>query len=263
MTINEGNTLTMLGFSMDRSMVELAEIRRALSLAIDREALVQQFFPNSALPVSQFTPDGVASAPNVTNALYNPTQALSFFEMAGFANCAGVPEKVILLVPEDDPVWAEAGLWITQQWAALFGCNPALFEVKPVARTLLVEITHANYDPTKVTRSHIWLTTWTPDYPDANDWLYGALHCHFGYLRLGRSCDGSDENLDAATLEPDPARRADYYGQVEEQLFGTNGTYPVAPLMISVTAWLQQPQVTQVNSAGAARYDLWIIAAGN
>lgn len=263
LTIDEGTTLTMLGFSPDRRMVELAEIRRALSLAIDREALTQQFFPDLAQPVTQFTSPDVAAAPDLPDALYDPAQAQSYFAAAGFPNCAGVPEKMIVLVPDDDPLWVEMGRWITQQWSTVFGCNPALFEVKPIARTLLIEIAHANYDAEKVTRSHIWLATWNADYPDANAWINDALHCRYGYIRIDRTCDVGDQYLDQATLESDPAQRATLYGLTEEQFFGPNGVFPVTPLFISTTAWLRQSQVTQINSSGAARYDLWVRASNN
>ncbi|MBN1565104.1 MAG: hypothetical protein JXA10_14765 [Anaerolineae bacterium] len=255
----EGSTLTMIGFSPERAMIELTEVRRAFSFAIDRAALAQQFFPGTEQAIAQITPSTVVAAPNVVASLYNPDRAQSYFTTAGFANCADVPEPMILLVPEEDPVWVEMGNAIIQQWTTLFGCNPALFEVKTIARTTLIDLAHSTYDPEKVTRPHLWLTTWTADYPDANGWIYDVLHCQYGYIRTGRACEAGDTYLDSATLEADVTARADLYTQAEEHFFGANGTFPVIPLFISTAARLQQPWLSGVSDAGSARYDLWTL----
>ncbi len=252
-----GTTLTMLGFSYDRNVVSTPEVRRALSQAIDRNALVQEFFPDQALPVTQFTPPGVVAAPELDNTLYDPTGAQANYSAAGYTACDGVPESLIILVPEEDPQLTEIAQAITQQWTTTLGCNPVLFEIKSLPRTLMIELAHLTYDPEKVTRSHIWLTTWSPDYPDANAWIADALHCRFGYIRTGRECGPADDLMDRAAFEADPAARAELYAQAEQLLFGPNGDFPVIPLYISSSAWLQQPWLSGVNEYGSARYDLW------
>ena len=255
----EGSTLTFLGFSPERSMVELTEVRRALSFAIDRDALAQQFFPGVEQAATQVTPSHVVAAPQLTSLLYNPGQAQSYFNTAGFENCAGVPEKLILLVPDDDPVWAEVGNAMVQQWTALFGCNPALFEVKTISRTTLIDLAHSTYDPEQITRSHMWIATWNADYPDANAWINDMLHCQYGYIRTGRTCEAGDSYLDSATLEVDLAQRVNLYTQAEDHFFGPNGTFPITPLFITTAARLQQPWLSGVSDAGSARFDLWLI----
>ena len=259
--ITPGTTLTMLGFSYDRNVVSMPEVRRALSEAIDRKVLVQQFFPDQALPVTQFTPPGVVAAPVLDNTLFDPTAALASYSAAGYDGCNNVPESLIVLVPEEDPQLADLAQAITQQWATNLGCNPILFQIKSLPRTLMIELAHSTYDPDKVTRSHIWLATWSPDYPDANAWIADALHCRFGYIRTGRACGKTDDLLDSASFEPDPVARASLYAQAEQLLFGPDGDFPVIPLYISSSAWLQQPWLSGVNEYGAARYDLWQLDA--
>lgn len=256
---SEGHSLTMLGFSFDRAMVTTPEVRRALALSIDRAALVQQFFPDQALPVTQFTPPGVVAAPAIENTLYDPAAAQSLYSAAGYTGCNNVPEPLIVLVPDDDPKWVEVAQAIMQQWSAVLGCNPVLFEVQSLSRALMIELAHSTYDPEKVTRSHIWLTTWSADYLDANAWVSDALHCRFGYVRVGRDCSEADDMLDRASFETDLAKRADFYAQAEQLFFGPNGSFPVVPLFISTSAWLQQPWLQDVNRYGPARYDLWRI----
>ncbi len=255
----EGTTLTLLGFSYERNLVNTPEVRRALANALDRNALISQFFPEQDMPQMRFTPPGVVAAPAFVAPAADPAQAQAQFSAAGYPACEGVPENTILLVPDDDPLWTDLGTVITQQWAATLGCNPALFEVQALSRVLLIELSHAAYDPEAVTRSHIWLITWSSDYPDANGWIADALHCHYGYIKTGRECDATDALLDQAAVEMDTAKRADLYSQAEEAFFGPNGTFPVIPLFISTSDWAQQPWLKDVNLYGPARYDLWTI----
>ena len=55
------------------------------------------------------------------------------------------------------------------------------------------------------------------------------------------------------------ARRAELYAQAEDRLFGPNGSFPVIPLYLTTSAWLQQPWLSGVNEYGPARFDLWTI----
>jgi ABC-type oligopeptide transport system substrate-binding subunit len=257
--VAEGSSLVMLGFSFDRLMVAAPDVRRALSFALDRTALTTQLLPDQALPASSFTPAGVIAAPALTTSLYDPAQAQAAFSAAGYPGCQGVQEKMIVLVPDDNPVWAQLGQAIVQQWSTTLGCNPALFEVQTLSRTLLIELAHSAYDYEKITRSHIWLAVWTPDYPDANAWLNDALYCLYGYMRTGRECEQADASMDKAAVETDPVKRAEFYTEVEQQLFGPTGSFPVIPLYHTTSAWLQQPWLGGVNEVGAARFDLWTV----
>ncbi len=258
----QGSSLTVIGFSYDRALVNTVEIRRALALAIDKAALVNQFLPDQALPAGQFTPSWVVAAPNAETATTSPAQAQAAYEGAGFPGCAGVPETLILLTPQGDPLWEQLGPAIVEQWAAVLNCNPGLFEIRPVPRTLLIELGHSAYDPERVTRSHMWVATWSADYLDANAWINDALHCRYGYIKPARECEAADALLDQAGVTDDLAQRADLYTQAEERFFGAQGNFPVIPLFFSTTSWLQQPWLSGVNANGPARFDLWTIDTG-
>lgn len=250
-----GNSVVLLGFSYERTPVNVTEVRRALARAINPAALLA---PNDAAYPAQglaVPAPGTASEPG----WFDPAQAQASFSAAGYPACANLPEPLTLFVPDDDPRWLTLGQAIAQQWSAALGCNAALFTVETLERPLLIELAHSAYDPEKITRSHLWLAVWSADYPDANAWLYDTLHCHYGYIRTGRECDQADAWLDQAATEMDPARRAELYAQVEDALFGPAGSFPVIPLYFSAEAYLQQPWLSGVNERGAARFDLWTI----
>ncbi len=257
-----GDTLTMLGISFDRTPTDRVQVRRALAWALDREALAEQFFAGEALPAARFTAEDVLAAPDVAPLRYNPAAAQAAFAEAGFPACAGVPEKFVIALPESDPRWEQVGAALVAQWSATLGCNAALFEIKTVSRPLLIQLGHANYDTESVVRPHLWLFTWTGDYPDANAWLDDALHCRYGYIRNARPCDETDALLDRAGQTMETAQRAALYGQAEEAFFGEAGSFPVIPLFRSVSAWVQSPNLAGV-SGSAARYDLWTWTAGD
>ncbi len=258
---SDGITMTLLGFSHDRAVVNQPDMRRALSYAIDRQALVEQFFPSQMRAADGLVPNNVIAAPLVDEDLYDPAQAQSYLESAGYANCNGMPEPITLLVPDDDPVWLTLGQAIAQQWTTVLGCNAALFNVDTVSRSLLIDMAHSTFDPEKVTRSHIWLASWSADYPDANAWLTDTLECQFGYIRTGRECSDADTAMDRAAAEVDPTMRATLYTRAEQSLVGQNGSFPITPLLLSTESWLVQPWLSNVNDSGAARFDSWMIDA--
>jgi oligopeptide transport system substrate-binding protein len=257
----EASTVTLLGFSHELSLTNSKPVRQALSMAIDRTALASRLFPDEAIGFSQLTPPSTVSAPPINNVPFSPAQAQARFEEAGFAACSNMPEKLIVMVPNDDPRWAELGQIIIQQWTQVLGCNPALFELRVLSRPLLIELGHSAYDPEEIERGHVWLAFWSGDYPDANAWLSDALHCQYGYIRTGRACDEADTWLDQAAIEPDPVLRTALYDQVADRFFGPDGTIPVAPLFVSVSHWFEQPWLSGVNAYGSARFDLWSIDA--
>ncbi|NDJ75017.1 MAG: hypothetical protein GYB65_02050 [Chloroflexi bacterium] len=260
--MGSGNTVVVAGFSYDRAVVIEPGARRALALAVDGSTLVESLLAGQALPIQQFTPTGTVAAPPTGSLAFDPGAAAASFSDAGFPGCNAVPETLILLVPDDDPLWTQIGEAITGQWSMWLGCNPALLEVRPISRVLLINLGHSAYDEEQVTRSHMWIATWSADYPDANGWLFDALHCQYGYLRPGRACDEADALLEQASVEMDPTRRAELYAEVETLFFGPEGSFPVIPLFATAAAWLQQPALSAVNAVGPARYDLWVITSG-
>lgn len=257
-----GNTLIMLGFARDRAVVGEIATRRALALALDRAKLTQEHLEGYE-PVDQFTPPGLVASPQITGIDHDPGQAQAVFANAGHPECSNVPEKLSMMVPDDDPMWLALGQAVAQQWVDTLGCNPGLFEVTPVARTLLIELTHSTYDPEQITRPHVWLATWSADYLDANAWLSDALHCRYGYVRIGRPCTDADTLLDRAAVADNSAQRAELYTQAETALLGNEGDLPVLPLALATNAWLEHPWLSGVNTTGPLRFDLWQLEPGS
>jgi oligopeptide transport system substrate-binding protein len=261
--IEPGHSVVVLGFSIERNIVQNENLRRAFSHAIDRDALVNQILPGAAIPASRFTPPGIIGGPTdlPDNGGFSVASAKAAMTAAGLANCR-LQEKLDLVV-EDQPQMVALAKVIIAQWQANLGCNPASFNIRTLPLNNVQAIAHAALnisDPREPPRQQIWLAAWSADYADANAWLGDAVHCQYGYLRSNLACGEPDTLVDEGALETDPAKRVATYLQAESLWFGTNGTFPVAPLYMTLNAVGQQATLKGATPNGLARFDLWTIS---
>ncbi len=261
----DGQTLFLVGFSFEHPPLDNPLVRQALAQSIDREQLAAQLSSQDNVEyraVSQFTPRNVVAAPGTSGLTFDPAVAQNALASAGYPGCANFPSTTIMLVVEDTDLAITIGQFVVQQWAQNLGCS-GIFEVGTATRQTLIDSAHATIDASEeseVTRFQAWLVTWTADYPDANAWTSDALHCQFGFLRVGRVCDVSDTLLDQAGTMLDFADRSTVYGQAEQRLFGTGGTFPAVPLVLTQTYWAQQTWVSNIADYGSFQFDYWQVA---
>ncbi len=254
--------VTVLGFSVERNVVQNDAFRRALSQAIDRARLVDQVLPGAALPMSRFTPPGSIGGPTAQpdNRGFAPDSAQSALAASGVTNCR-LSEKLTLVVEDRPPMPAVAQALIGQ-WQSALGCNPAFFTVRAMPASYVQAVAHAaisTADPRDAPRPQMWLASWSADYADANAWTGDGLHCQYGFLHPGTACSDADTLIDRAALETDPAKRAEDYDKAETLWFGPAGTFPVTPLFVTVNAVGQQAWLKGASPNGPARFDLWTI----
>jgi ABC-type oligopeptide transport system substrate-binding subunit len=254
--------LFAIGFSYETGVVSNPLVRRALSLAIDRQRLAAQLSSMDSpkyLATSRFTPLTVIAAPAVPGAQFDETQASALMQEAGYGQCANLPTRFSMAVT-DDPLTVTLGQALIEQWQQNLGCAEGTFELTIVSRQVLVDNAHATLDLEQFSRLPLWLVTWTADYPDANAWVADALHCQFGVLRTGRNCDNSDAVLDQAGLSNDLGDRIAGYSQVETAFFGITGSFPVIPLIIRSEQWVQQTWLSGVSTYGPFQFDQWTVS---
>lgn len=261
--IGEGETLTLLGFSMEYPDLNNPLLRRALALAIDHDYIAQNVVVGDAkfLAATRFTPRSVIAAPSAPGAGFDPVTAQSLLAESGHANCA-FSERLRIAVENDAIATLVAQLTI-QQWQINLGCPDGTFELVVLTRQEVVNNVHANIDfGEEQTRHHLWFITWSADYPDANAWAADALHCQFGYLRVGRACDNTDVLFDQAGLNSDIRSRLDAYTRAETDLFGPSGSFPVIPIVINSQIRVQQKWLSGVASYGPFQLDRWVVNRG-
>lgn len=80
-----GSNFTYLGFNLDDALVGKQKVRRAIAMAIDREAIIKYVMAGAARPASALLlPDHWAGNPNLKDIAYSPDQARALLAEAGF-----------------------------------------------------------------------------------------------------------------------------------------------------------------------------------
>lgn len=242
-----------------------ADVRHALSLALDRQTLVREvLFPNGviALPATTIIPPGTAAAPKVAIGTdYDPEAAQEALSQAGYPGCEGLPPITLLT---DGAFNLSAGLarGIVAMWNSVLGCRD-VFSVEQ--RPLLDLYAELQTQPLGAQpRAALTLLGWQADYPDAHHWLADLMGCReffpTAYLDQARPCIGADALLlDAAALHDEEARAA-LYGHALSDFFGPQGEMPLIPLYffarpIAVHLWLDIGE----QQAGPLRFDRWML----
>jgi oligopeptide transport system substrate-binding protein len=256
-----GPTRYLLGFSYEYNGLNNPLVRRALAQAIDRTALantLQTLNTEAYREIEHLTPGNVVATPTATGLGFDITTAQQTLAAAGFARCQGLPRPLTLVV-HNDPVEVAIGQFIVGQWNQNLGCTDH-FVVGTAPKQAVIDTAHGTVDVSEdgnPGRFQLWLVTWTADYPDADAWLAGTLHCSFGFFRPGRTCNNVDTLLDQATRLIAPRDRSLNYTQAELALFGAEGTFPIIPLVETIQYSAHQRWVGDVAAFGPFQFDRW------
>lgn len=204
-----------------------ARVRRALALAVDREAIVVRILGGGQLPAASFTPRGAGSyaPPQVVRTDF--AEARRLLAEAGFPGGAGLPRIEILYnTSENHRLIAEA---IQEMWRRELGIDVVLanqdFKVTLDARRT------GNY---QVLRS-----VWIADYPDASSFL-GVFTSASGNNHTGWTGPAYDELFEAALRAPASPERDAMFARAESMLLEA---MPIIPIYHYTQVFLIQPSV--------------------
>lgn len=256
--------------SYDTPPMDNPNVRRALALALDRQALINTVFEPAgvpAIPAGVLTPPGMASVPtdDEVGVTYDPDAARAALAAAGYSGCSTMIP--ISLLTDDSVLSMALANRLAEMWAVVLGCQGRiLLEQRPLQEVLalLHEPPGALQRQFRGPRPGLILLSWQADYPDAQHWLADILGCREffpeAYLNSARPCVDADQQLIQAGSEYDEAVRAGLYRQVVAALFGPDGEMPVIPLIFHARALAVQPWVhISPSRAGALRFDRWVV----
>ncbi len=230
------------GFMYDKPPFDKVGVRRAFSAVIDRKAFAEQF---KGTPIAHFMPPGIHGAVGIDevglgsadNPGFDPEYAQQQFAEAGYAGCKGFPQVNVLTFDLD---WAR---FLQNAVTKYLGCPPGLINIREQLDfgALLRTIKPSTRTDA---RPHVFTLGWAPDYPDAQNWMHDVLGCNVEN-DFKRPCDDAiDGKIDAASREPDDAKRLQMYRELEETFFGKGGEFPIAPLFIYNDVSLVKPWYT-------------------
>jgi oligopeptide transport system substrate-binding protein len=257
------------GFNTQDAVMSDVRVRRALSMAIDRQGLIDNVTKGEQVPAQWFSRPGLAGAPTPEEypdlgVKSDPEQAAAvlqeYLDETGQA-AADLDITLMFNTSEGHRAIAEA---IQQMWKDALG-----LEVKLVNQEWKVYLKTIKGADTP----QIYRLGWCLDYADANNFIYevfalggSANPSEDGETAIGGIFwDKSDEMYVAfedkmleAAKELDPATRVELYAEAEEMLVWEKAA--MAPIYWYTRVTLTKPYVTRTwASGGHEHFEKWDI----
>ena len=204
-----------------------ARVRRALSLAVDRQAIVDKILRGGQAPAFAFTPPHTAGYTSPAQLSGGLEEARRLLAEAGHAGGKGLPELELLFnSSETHRVIAEA---IQQMWQQGLGIRVRL--VNQELKGMLEARRSGDYQ--------ILRWSWTADYEDPANFL-DLWTSESGNNYTGWSNPDYDALLVEAARTVDEAARNVLYGKAEAILLAES---PVIPIYFYTHVYLRRPSL--------------------
>lgn len=249
------------GFNTKASVVDDVRVRRALSMAIDRQSLIDNVTKGGQEPAQWFSRPGLAGAPTIKDypdlgVKFDPAKAKA--ELDSYLQEKGLTaDKLDLTLmfntSSGHQKIAEA---IQQMWKTHLGLDVKLTnqEWKVYLKTIK--------DP--VGTPQIWRLGWCQDYPDANNFIREV----FSKGGSANPSDGGGVNWEnpkfeelvvKAAQEPDPVKRVALYAEAEQILVYEDAV--MAPIYWYTRVTVTKPYVKRTFSVlgGLEHIEKWDI----
>jgi oligopeptide transport system substrate-binding protein len=207
--VRETKSLSIDGIYMNVKMVPFGDrrVRRALTMALDRTALVSAALGRTATPFGGYVPAGEAGYNAHLKLLpFNVAEARRELKAAGFPNGKGFPTTTLWY-----PTSLELGRLVTaiaQQWHKALNIR---VETKSLEGTVLLTKQAQNSLP-------LCLSGWTADYPDPHDWLSLQWKSDAINNNIHYSNKVFDDQVAAADVTWDPRRQKQLYDAAQRTL---------------------------------------------
>ncbi|MGC8947496.1 MAG: peptide ABC transporter substrate-binding protein, partial [Anaerolineae bacterium] len=244
------------GFNTSKPPTDNVHLRRALSLAIDRQGLIDNVLRGGQQPAQWFCRPGMAACPTPEKypdlgVKYDPEKAKAelkaYMDEMGYTDVGQIPEIILMFnTAEGHRRIAEA---IAQMWKEVLGIQVTVTnqEWKVYLKTLQED------------SPNVWRLGWCMDYPDANNWTREvfAIGGHEEKATQWRN-EEFTKLLEEAALEKDPQKRQDMYAQAEQILVWEDAA--IAPIYWYTSVTCTKPYVNRTFSQhGHEMFEKWSI----
>ncbi|HRV94667.1 MAG TPA: ABC transporter substrate-binding protein, partial [Anaerolineae bacterium] len=236
------------GFVTSKAPFDNPDIRRAFSLVIDRQSLIDNVLKGEQLPAHSFVSPGIFG--NVADNKEIGAELLTDYgdrvaEAQALVADAGYPEGEGLEVVLGHNT-AESHAQIAQAVQAMWQ------EAFPKAQITIENQEWAVYmdtlDPTAPdeNKPNIYRLGWCTDYPDANNWLNEVFNSKSAQNYAKFFNDDFDALVLDAAFETDSDKRKEMYAEAEKLLVDDNVV--IAPIYYYTSIRMFKPWVTPVLS---------------
>jgi ABC-type oligopeptide transport system substrate-binding subunit len=207
------------GFNM-KQITDIHE-RHALSLAINRQEIIDQVAQGDQIPATGMSPKGIAGFDTINpNSPWTPA-AGDLDKAKSELSQAASPKTSINLFFNDAPGHKEIATAVQAQWNELG------------IKTTLKQQEWAQYlqflGPPPNNAVDVYRLGWIYDFPDAINGLE-LWTCKSGNNNTNFCDQNFDATVEQAKQTPDDTARYDIYAQLEQMLFGQDGALPIAPI---------------------------------
>ena len=211
------------GFTNTKPPFDNVHVRKAFSMAIDRQTLIDTVLKGGQIPATSFAPPGIFGAPppGEVGLGFDPEAAKAELAEAGYPNGEGFPE--VTLMHNTSEGHARIAAAIQSMWKEILNVD-----VKVENQEWKVYLQTLKKTTPIEDMPHIWRLGWCADYPDENNWVYEVFNSDAGANRLRRNCldpnctetttSKFDELTKQAQVESDPAKRTELYREAERIL---------------------------------------------
>jgi oligopeptide transport system substrate-binding protein len=235
------------GFNTQAPFVDDVRVRRALSMALDRQSLVDNVTKGGQEPAQWFARPGLVAAPTMAD---HPDLGIAYDADAAVTELQGYLDEKGLTADQLDitlmfntsaghQAIAEA---IQQMWASALGVNVQLTNQEFAVFLDTIR------DP--VATPQIYRLGWCTDYPDANNFTRevfaagGSANPNSpGPGGVGWFNQEFEDIVVAAAAERDPAARVELYAEAEEILVDTDAA--IIPIYWYTSVGLTKPYITR------------------
>ena len=213
-----------LRFNTTRTPFSDARVRKALTLAVDKQRLVAKIRRTGEEVASHFVPTGTAHHRPAAGLGYDPNLARQYLAEAGFPDGKGFPVFQYLFDSAAGgaaKVHAKMGVELQEMWRRELGIRMELRQMEK--KVYLAAQTSLDYD---ISRS-----SWVGDYNDANTFL-DLFMSNNGNNRTGWKNSRYDALMTEANQQVDIAKRATLLQAAETIL--VRDEVPIIPLFFYI-----------------------------
>ena len=205
-------------------------VREAVSLSIDRQAMIRGLYGNAAFMLNgAVTPGMPGESHGLPAPKFDPARAKALLAEAGFPDGRGLPPIDIASTEASK----DELTYYADQLKRVLGMPVS---VKVVERATFIRGMNAGEVP-------FFPWGWTMDYPDAATYLQDMWYSTSPYNRTRWKSAEYDKLIDEALITADDAKRFALYNKAEKILLDDFG---MVPLPITASVGLRKPNVRNV-----------------
>jgi peptide/nickel transport system substrate-binding protein len=233
------------GKPLDRNPLKDARVRKAMSLAINRQALTERTLNGAGIPTGQFMPDGYyGTSPRVKADAFDPDSAAKLLAAAGY------PDGFMMVLHGPNDAYEQdeqISMAVAQMWSRI----GIIAKVETMPRSVLGKRSAA-------LDTSVHLAGFTSDTGEAAASLRNLVSTYSaergrGMANRGRySNPAFDAMIDHALTVIDEEKREDLIQKATEFVMAET---PLIPLYLQIPSW-----ATRANLVYAARADGYMLA---